>query len=125
MSKIFKVKDARKSINPSVSDMYWLVDKDLGTTKMMAVLYEYLPNFSTKRVHYHEKRESAYIVLEGEAKIHLNGKEHVLGPGDTAYLSPKDIHGVVSSGSRELKMIEIWAPQEKDVIYLEDGKVVE
>jgi len=125
MSKIFNVKEARKSTNPGVSDMYWLVDRELGASKIMAVLYEYQPNFSTKCVHYHERRESAYIVLEGEEKIHLNGKEHVLGPGDTAYLSPKDIHGVVSSGSRGLKMIEIWAPQEKDVIYLEDGKVVE
>jgi len=124
MSKIFKVKEARKSTNPGASEMYWLVDKNLGAEKLMAVLYEYQPNFSTKRVHYHERRESAYIVLEGEARVHLNGEEHILRPGDVAYLSPKDIHGVVGSGSNGLKMIEIWAPQEKDVIYLEDGKVV-
>jgi len=124
MSKIFKVKEARKSTNPGVSDMYWLVDKEVGATKMMTVLYEYQSNFSTKRIHYHERRESAYIVLEGEAKIHLNGEEHVLHPGEAAYLSPKDIHGVVGSGPNGLKMIEIWAPQENDVIYLEDGKGV-
>ena len=124
MSKIFKVKEARKSTNPGASEMYWLVDKDLGAEKLMAVLYEYQPNFSTKRVHYHERRESAYIVLEGEGRVHLNGEEHILRPGDVAYLSPKDIHGVVGSGSNGLKMIEIWAPQEKDVIYLEDGEVV-
>lgn len=125
MSRIFKVKDAKKVTNPGVSDVYWLVDKDVGAAKMMAVLYEYQPNFSTKRVHYHERRESAYIVLGGEARVHLNGEDHVLHPGDVAYLSPKDIHGVVGSGPKGLKMIEIWAPQEKDVIYIEDGKVVE
>ncbi|MGD0804666.1 MAG: cupin domain-containing protein [Candidatus Bathyarchaeia archaeon] len=125
MSKIFKAQEARKSTNPGVNDMYWLVDKDLGATRIMAVLYEYQPNFITKRVHYHERRESAYFILEGEAKIHLNGMEHILQPGDVAYLSPKDIHGVVGSGPKGLKMIEIWAPQEKDVIYLEDGKVVD
>ncbi|MCX6648375.1 MAG: cupin domain-containing protein [Candidatus Bathyarchaeota archaeon] len=124
MSKIFKVKEARKFTNPGVSDMYWLADKELGASKMMAVLYEYQPNFSTKRVHYHERRESAYIVLDGEAKIHLNGEEHLLHSGDAAYLSPKDIHGVVGSGPRGLKMIEIWAPQDQDIVYLEDGKVV-
>jgi mannose-6-phosphate isomerase-like protein (cupin superfamily) len=124
MSKIFKVKEARKSTNPGVSDMYWLADKELGATKLMAVEYEYVPNFSTKRVHYHERRESAYIILEGEAKIHLNGEEHILHPGDVAYLSPKDIHGVIGSGSKGLKMIEIWSPQEQDIVYLEDGKVV-
>jgi mannose-6-phosphate isomerase-like protein (cupin superfamily) len=124
MSKIFKVKEARKSTNPGVSDMYWLADKDLGATKFMAVEYEYVPNFSTKRIHYHERRESAYIILEGEAKIHLNGKEHTLHPGEVAYLSPKDIHGVIGSGPKGLKMIEIWAPQEQDIVYLEDGKIV-
>ena len=124
MSKIFNVKEARKSVNPGISDMYWLADKELGATKFMAVEYEYKPNFATKRVHYHEKRESAYIVLDGEAKIHLNGEEHVLHSGDVAYLSPKDIHGVVGSGPKGLKMIEIWSPQEQDIVYLEDGKVV-
>ena len=84
MSKIFKVKEARKSTNPGASEMYWLVDKNLGAEKLMAVLYEYQPNFSTKRVHYHERRESAYIVLEGEARVHLNGEEHILRPGDVA-----------------------------------------
>jgi mannose-6-phosphate isomerase-like protein (cupin superfamily) len=124
MSKIFKVKDAKKSTLPGVSDMYWLVNGDLGATKFMAVEYDYVPNFSTKRVHYHERRESAYIVIEGEARVQLNGEEHILLPGDVAYLSPKDIHGVVGSGPKGLKMIEIWAPQEQDVIYLEDGKAV-
>ena len=124
MSKIFKVKDARKTSSPGVSDTYWLVDKDVGATKLMVVLYEYHPDFNTKRIHYHENRESAYIILEGEARIHLNGKEHLLHPGDVAYLSPKDIHGVVGSGPSGLKMVEIWAPQDRDVIYLEDEKVV-
>ena len=124
MSKIFKVKDAKKVTTPGVSDMYWLVNGDLGATKFMVVEYEYAPNFSTQRVHYHERRESAYIVIRGEARINLNGEEHTLRPGDVAYLSPKDIHGVVGSGPEGLKMIEIWAPQEKDVVYLEDGKVV-
>ncbi len=125
MSKIFKVKEARKSKTPGVSDMYWLADKELGATKMTAVLYEFKPKFQTKRVHYHERRESAYIVLQGEARIHLNGEEHLLHSGDAAYLSPKDVHGVVGSGPRGLKMIEIWAPQDPDIVYIEDGKVVQ
>ena len=73
---------------------------------------------------YDENRFCARV-LEGEARIHLNGEEYVLHNGDAAYLSPKDIHGVVGSGPKGLKMIEIWAPQETDVIYLEDGKIVE
>ena len=124
MSKIFNVKEAKKTSRPGVSDTYVLVNKDLGASKLVALEYEYHPGFTTKRVHYHEKRESAYIVLEGEARIHLNGEEHLLHAGDVAYLSPKDIHGVVGSGPKGFKMIEIWAPPEEDIVYLEDGKVV-
>ncbi len=124
MSKIFKIKDAKSSTLAGVSTMYWLVNSDLGAKKFNAVMYEYQPNFSTQRTHYHEARESAYIVLEGEAKIHLNGKEHLLHAGEAAYLSPKDVHGVIGTGPKGLKMIEIWAPQDQDIVYLEDGKVV-
>ncbi len=124
MSRIFNVSEAKKTSRPGVSDTYVLVNKDLGASKLVALEYEYHPDFSTKRVHYHERRESAYIVLEGEARIHLNGEEHLLHAGDIAYLSPKDIHGVVGSGPEGFKMIEIWAPPEEDIVYLEDGKVV-
>jgi mannose-6-phosphate isomerase-like protein (cupin superfamily) len=124
MSKIFKIKDAKSSTLAGVSTMYWLVNSDLGAKKFNAVIYEYQPNFSTMRTHYHENRESAYIVIEGEAKIHLNGKEHLLNAGEAAYLSPKDVHGVIGTGTKGLKMIEIWAPQDQDIVYIEDGKVV-
>lgn len=35
------------------------------------------------------------------------------------------MHGVTGSGPEGLKMIEVWAPQDLDVTYYEDGKVVE
>ncbi len=124
MSKIFKIKEAKQTKWGDISTMYMIAGSDLGTKKFTAVMYDYNPNFSTKRTHYHVNRESAYIILEGEAKIHLNGEEHTLHAGEAAYLSPKDVHGVVGTGPEGLKMIEIWAPQDEDIVYLEDGKPV-
>jgi mannose-6-phosphate isomerase-like protein (cupin superfamily) len=124
MSKIFKIKEAKQNKWGDISTMYTIAGPDLGAKKFTAVMYDYNPNFTTKRTHYHVNRESAYIILEGEAKVHLNGKEHTLHAGEAAYLSPKDIHGIVGTGKEGLKMIEIWAPQEEDIVYLEDGKEV-
>ncbi|MCW4048163.1 MAG: cupin domain-containing protein [Candidatus Bathyarchaeota archaeon] len=125
MSKIFKFSEATKVENPGVYNMFWFMGREHGATKMMAVMYEYEPNVEIKRVHYHKNRESAYIILQGEAHVHLNGELHILGPHNVAYLSPGDIHGIVGSGPEGFKMIKVWAPMEQDIVYLEDGKVVE
>ncbi len=125
MSKIFKATDASYYENEGVYKMYRLATKEQGATKFTTVMYDYEPNWSTKRMHTHDSRESIYIILEGIAKVHLKGEEHELGPGMVVYLSPGDMHGVIGSGPEGLKMIEVWAPQDPDVTYYEDGKVVE
>ena len=125
MSKIFKTTDADVYENEGVYKMYWLAGKPLGAKNFTTVMYDYEPNWSTKRRHTHDARESIYIILEGLAKVHLNGEDHELGPGMVVYLSPGDMHGVIGAGPEGLKMIEVWAPQDPDVTYYEDGKVVE
>lgn len=124
MSRIFKATEASKMINDGVYTMYRLASKNLGATNFTVVMYEYEPNWSTRRKHTHDSRESLYIVLEGVAKVHLNGVDHELGSGMVVYLSPGDMHGVIGSGPEGLKMIEVWAPQDPDVTYYEDGKIV-
>jgi len=125
LSKIFKATDASTYVNEGVYTMYRLAGKDVGAKNFTTVMYDYAPNWSTKRRHTHDARESIYIILEGLAKVHLNGEDHELGPGMVVYLSPGDMHGVTGSGPEGLKMIEVWAPQDPDVTYYEDGKVVE
>lgn len=85
----------------------------------MVVLFEYDPNANPRKVHYHERRESAYIVLEGRATLLLNGEEHTLKPNTVVYISPGDTHGIVAISDEGLKMIEIWSPLEKDFIKVE------
>lgn len=125
MSKIFKATNASKMINEGIYKMYRLAGKGLGAKNFTVVMYEYEPNWSTKRIHNHDARESIYIILDGVAKVHLNGEDHQLGPGMVVYLSPGDIHGVIGSGPSGFKMIEAWTPQDPDVTYYENGKIVE
>jgi len=125
MSKIFKATNASTYVNEGVYKMYRLAGKGQGAKNFTTVMYDYEANWSTNRRHTHDARESIYIIMEGLAKIHLNGVDYELGPGMVVYLSPGDMHGVIGSGPNGLKMIEVWAPQDPDVTYYEDGKVVE
>ena len=119
MSKIFKLDEAEKVENPGERTMYWLVNQTLGASRMRVVVYDFEPNLSFDKVHYHDDRESVYFIMEGEAIVHLNGKEHTLGPSSVAYLSSKDIHGVVGTGPEGLKMLEAWTPAARDTTYLD------
>ena len=86
MSKIFKATNASAYVNEGVYTMYRLAGKNLGAKNFTTVMYDYAPNWSTKRRHTHDARESIYIILEGLAKVHLNGEDHELGPGARAYV---------------------------------------
>ena len=118
MSRIFKMEEAEKVEDPGVRTMYWLASGGLGASKLRVLVYEFEAGVTFDQVHYHNDRESIYVILEGEARVHLNGEDYTLGPGEVAYLSPKDVHGVVGTGSQGLKMLEAWAPAERDTHYM-------
>jgi len=118
LSRIFRIEEAEKITEEGVYTMRWLASHHEGAQHFRAVQYEYVPNWSTEQVHLHRTTESVYIILEGSARVHLNGEEHELGPGTVVYLSPGDVHGVVGSGPEGLKMIEVWAPVDPDIVYL-------
>lgn len=124
MSKIFKLEEAETIVQDGAYTMKWLASKHEGAKNFRTAQYVYEPNWSTNRTHLHNARESIYIILDGLANVHLNGETHELGAGMVVYLSPGDIHGVVGSGPEGLKMIEVWAPVDPDVIYYEDGKEI-
>lgn len=119
LSRIFNLDEADKVEEEGVRTTYWLMNQDMGATKMRMVIYDFQPNYTAKHVHYHKERESAYVILEGTAIIHLNGQDHTLKKGQIAYLSPKDIHGVIGIGKDGLKMLEVWAPAERDTHYID------
>ena len=121
LSKIFRLEEAETIVQEGAYTMRWLASKHEGAKNFRTAQYQYEPNWSTNITHLHKARESVYIILEGLAKIHLNGEVHELGAGMVVYLSPGDVHGVVGSGPDGLKMIEVWAPVDQDIVYFEDG----
>lgn len=116
-----KFKDVLKTKTPGVRNSLRLVDEDLGAKRMSVRLTEYEPRAVHKHYHYHEKRETVYIALEGNATLKLNGIEHQLKPNTVVFIPPSDKHAVTRVGEEGFKMLEITSPvSSKDIIYVQE-----
>jgi mannose-6-phosphate isomerase-like protein (cupin superfamily) len=51
-----------------------------------------------------------YLVLDGEARLTIDGTEHVLGPGDSALAPVGSEHDVLNAGAGPLRLLTVWGP---------------
>ncbi|MCQ2753942.1 MAG: mannose-1-phosphate guanylyltransferase/mannose-6-phosphate isomerase [bacterium] len=71
----------------------------------------------------HEHRSEHWVVLEGMAKVVLEGKEHILSPGHSVDIAVKAIHSLQNPYENDLKIIEVQKGDlliEEDIIRYED-----
>ena len=71
----------------------------------------------------HNHRSEHWVVLEGNAKVVLEGKEHILSPGHSVDIAVKEIHSLQNPYNEILKIIEVQKGDiliEEDIIRYED-----
>lgn len=71
----------------------------------------------------HNHRSEHWVVLEGMAKVLLEGKEHILSPGHSIDIDVKEIHSLQNPYKDNLKIIEVQKGDllvEEDIIRYED-----
>ena len=71
----------------------------------------------------HNHRSEHWVVLEGMAKVVLEGKEHILSPGHSIDIAVKAIHSLQNPYKDNLKIIEVQKGDlliEDDIIRYED-----
>lgn len=75
-------------------------------------------------LHYHQKKESLFIVLEGKAKVIVNGEEVLLEPGTAVIVPPREKHylflGMIPADDKPLKLIAIGSPIEKGHTFVKE-----
>ncbi|WP_108869217.1 cupin domain-containing protein [Aquimarina aquimarini] len=71
--------------------------------------------------HIHKEHTEQVFVLEGKAKVWLNGKEQVIKKGDWITIPKQTIHRVAVLSKIPLKVISIQAPkfEGKDRIFID------
>jgi len=62
------------------------------------------------REHQHGAEQELLFFFEGTGKILVNGVEHPIRPGTTAYLGPWNKHKIVNDSQADLKMLWVLMP---------------
>ena len=71
----------------------------------------------------HNHRSEHWVVLEGIAKVLLEGKEHILSPGHSIDIDVKEIHSLQNPYKDTLKIVEVQKGDlliEEDIVRYED-----
>jgi len=64
-------------------------------------------------LHSHPHEQIVYV-LEGEADFTLDGQIRRVKPGDTVYVAPNLVHGVVAV--TEFRALDVFTPQREDFL---------
>ena len=92
-------------INPGTGSEY--VDVHVNVLK---------PGSGRGPYHYHSNAENIYYVLEGRARLVIEGVEYFAGPGEAVWIPRNEKHDVMNVGEGELRVIEIKVPADSDFI---------
>ena len=107
--KIFKIGEYAKFKVPKPDQVYRtdiLAQEDAA--KDLFGLFVVAPPGADGRdhLHYHEKRESIFMVVSGNATAIIDGKEVQVEAGDVIFIPPKAVHTFANRSNKDFRMIE-------------------
>jgi mannose-6-phosphate isomerase-like protein (cupin superfamily) len=73
------------------------------------VLDMLVPPMFENGLHTHEESE-VFHVIEGEARLHIDGRDEILGPGMSGYVAGGDPHGFANEGDDVCRVIAVMTP---------------
>jgi mannose-6-phosphate isomerase-like protein (cupin superfamily) len=65
------------------------------------------------RSHYHEDMEEVFLILKGQAKIRVDGKEAGIKQGEAVIIPPREIHEMENVGAEDLEYLAVGISQGK------------
>ena len=88
-----------------------LVNEKTGANRFGILLITVEPGAPPHvQYHFHKKKESAYFVIQGMAKMIIEDKEYVITPDMIVFIPPGEKHQIFNIGKTELKVIEVLSP---------------
>lgn len=84
-----------------------LVDGDTGATQISSGIAVFSVG-SSAPTHYHDVEESV-IVVEGEGRVVIEGREHVVKPNDAVFITPGAHHSIANNGDAQFKIAWTYA----------------
>jgi quercetin dioxygenase-like cupin family protein len=82
----------------------------LARAKNFSIGYFYRSAGHASQKHHH-RSEQVSVVIHGRMKVTgADGTECILGPGDSVYFAPNEVHRIEHSGTEQAVGIDIFAP---------------
>jgi quercetin dioxygenase-like cupin family protein len=96
--------------------VYRLVDPDVGSRNVDVHVNVIAPGAGRGEIHFHEKAENVYIVLDGALEVCLEGGErHVLEAGEAGFIPPGVVHTATNARTdAPCRIVEVYAPAGRD-----------
>jgi mannose-6-phosphate isomerase-like protein (cupin superfamily) len=88
------------------------------------VLDMLVPPMFENGLHTHEQSE-VFHVIEGEARLHVDGRDRTLGPGTSGYVPGGVAHGFANEGDGICRVIAVMTPADGEGFFREVGRPTE
>ncbi|MFC1798262.1 cupin domain-containing protein [Thermodesulfobacteriota bacterium] len=115
--KIFNTIDLIRMENPTPGERYRL---DLITenlkAKKVAGIFVILPKEKHVPYHYHDKRESLILILNGTGMLKVENEEFSVKAGDVIFMPTNEKHMLFNKSEEYLRFIECYTPIDKDFV---------
>jgi quercetin dioxygenase-like cupin family protein len=93
---------------------YWACKPGLVNTKQLLVVQVDMPPGTGHAFHRHPGREEVLWIIEGEAEQWVGEQCMMLGPGDSAFITPDIVHATYNSSQKPLRFLAVLSPAELD-----------
>ena len=80
-----------------------------ATPRALLDLYCLAPG-QAQTPHAHGDQDKIYLVLEGRGRIHLDGQDEAVAPGEAVVAKAGAMHGVVNDGADPLVLLVVVTP---------------
>ncbi len=77
----------------------------------LSIVEEIMPPGSKGVEHYHEIAKQFFYIIEGEASLVIDKKEHLLKSGDGMLVSPGLLHQIRNKSSNDLHFLAVSSPE--------------
>lgn len=115
----------RRELRNGRGEVERIADSELGAQHVDVHVNVLRTGVAPGPYHLHTAAENAYYILSGEVLIVVAGEEHLLRPGDAAFIPPGVPHSATNVGDAEARLVEIYAPADPDFVEVDpaaDGR---
>ena len=82
----------------------------LGGAVKHSVAHVVVPSGKLSPRHYHRALEETYFLLQGKARMIIDGREFTLVPGEACLIMPGEVHQVFNEEEETLEFLVVCAP---------------